>query len=242
MAGWLAACLPVRQVPVQSNVDAMTARLAFLHTAAVHVDTFDRLVRAAAPGLSMAHHVADELLADAQRLGVDDAALAGRVHAAMQQAAADGAALVVCTCSTIGAPAEQTPTAGRFTAARIDRAMADRAVALGRRILVVAALDSTLAPTTDLLRSSALAARAEVVLQALRVPQAWPHFLRGDSAAYVRSVVQAVSERLEHADVDVVVLAQASMAPAADGLAHLGVPVLTSPPLGVQAIAAHFGM
>lgn len=220
----------------------MTARLAFLHTAAVHVDTFDRLVRAAAPGLHVAHHVADELLVDAQRLGIDDAGLAGRVHAAMQGAAADGAALVVCTCSTIGALAELTPTAGRFTAARIDRAMADRAVALGRRILVVAALDSTLAPTADLLHSSALAARAEVVLQTLRVPQAWPHFLRGDRVAYVRSVAQAVTDRLGQVDVDVVVLAQASMAPAADGLAALGVPVLASPQLGVQAIAAHFGM
>lgn len=220
----------------------MTARLAFLHTAAVHVDTFDRLVRAAAPGLSVAHHVADELLADAQRLGVDDAALAQRVHAAMQGAAADGAAVVVCTCSTIGALAEQTPTAGRFTAARIDRAMADRAVAQGRRILVVAAVDSTLAPTADLLRSSALAARAEVVLRALRVPQAWPHFLRGDHAGYVRSVAEAVTDSLGQAHVDVVVLAQASMAPAADELAHLGIAVLASPQLGVQAIAAHFGM
>jgi hypothetical protein len=93
--------------------------VAFLHTSAVHVDTFDRLVRAAAPGLTVAHAVAEDLLTDAQRLGVDDPALIARVHAAMRNAAADGAALVVCTCSTIGSLAEQTPTGVQAILARL---------------------------------------------------------------------------------------------------------------------------
>lgn len=214
-------------------------RLAFLHTSAVHIDTFDRLVRAAAPGLAVAHCVAEDLLADAQRVGVGDAALAARVHAAMRAAAADGATLVVCTCSTIGSLAERTPTEGRYMAARIDRAMADRAVALGRNILVVVALQSTLEPTTELLRESARAARVDIALQPLLVAQAWPHFLRGERDAYIRAVVQAVQANA--APADVVVLAQASMAPAADALGSLGVPVLSTPHIGVQAILAQLG-
>jgi hypothetical protein len=223
----------------KSRSPTMSPRLAFLHTSAVHVDTFDRLVRAAAPGLAVAHRVAEDLLADAQRLGVEDPALIARVYAAMRNAAADGATLVVCTCSTIGSLAEQTPTDGRFTAARIDRAMADRAVALGPTILVVAALESTLGPTTGLLRESARAARADVTLQPLLVSQAWPHFLHGDRDTYIQAVVQAVREHAAHADV--IVLAQASMAPASEALADLGVPVLSSPQIGVQAILARLG-
>ena len=46
--------------------------------------------------------------------------------------------------------------------------------------------------------------------------------------------------RAGRGDCDVVVLAQASMAPAAQLLTGLGVEVLSSPGLGVQAITAHF--
>lgn len=216
----------------------MQPHIAFLHTSPVHVETFTRLLSQAAPGLRAEHIVDEALLADAQRVGAADPSLVARVHAAMATAAGCGAGLVVCTCSTIGGAAERTPTAGRFKAARIDRAMADRAVELGPKVLVVVALESTLGPTTELLMESAAAAGAGVDIRPLLVRGAWAHFLAGDREAYVRTVADAV--RAGRGDCDVVVLAQASMAPAAQLLAGLGVQVLSSPGLGVQAIAAHF--
>lgn len=216
----------------------MRPHLAFLHTSPVHIDTFARLLGRADAELVVEHFVAEDLLVDAQRLGTDHPALVERVHAAMSNAAAQGAALVVCTCSTIGQVAERMPTAGRFTAARIDRAMADRAVRLGSNVLVVAALESTLGPTTELIRESAQALNADVVLQTLWVEDAWPRFLRGDQAGYVQAVVHAV--RAAAGQADVIVLAQASMAPAVVHLQGLGVEVLASPALGVEAIKAYF--
>ena len=130
----------------------MRQHIAFLHTSPVHVDTFDRLVKASDPTLQIEHVVAEGLLDEAQRVGADDPALVRRVQDAMVNAAANGAAIVVCTCSTIGGSAERTPTHAGFAVARIDRAMADRAVQLGPRILIVAALESTLGPTSKLLR------------------------------------------------------------------------------------------
>ena len=223
-------------MPADAEQHRRRRHVAFLHTSPVHVETFDRLVKAADPALQVDHIVAEALLSDAQRVGVNDPALVQRVHHAMREAAANGAAMVVCTCSTIGSIAERTPPQPGRGFARIDRAMADRAVRLGPRILMVVALRSTLEPTAQLISESAAALRAEVALQTLWVEGAWPHFERGDRAAYIDAVVAAV--RAAPRGFDVVVLAQASMADAADALQDLGVEVLTSPRLGVQALLA----
>ena len=74
----------------------------------------------------------------------------------------------------------------------------------------------------------------EVAIRHLVVEDAWRHFMSGDREGYVAAVAEAI--RRAPVAADVVVLAQASMAPAADRLQDLGVPVLSSPALGVQAV------
>ncbi|OAK61140.1 Asp/Glu/hydantoin racemase [Variovorax paradoxus] len=214
----------------------MRHAIAFLHTAQAHVPTFERLLGEAAPGLSARHVVRDDLLADARAVGVCDPALVARVHAAMQEAASGGAKVVACTCSTIGGIAEQTPVHGRFKALRIDRAMADRAVRTGPRVLVAAALQSTLAPTVNLVLSAASDAGVRVAPEQLLIADAWPHFEAGDIARYAETLATAIRKAAGSADV--VVLAQASMAPATALLADLGIDVLSSPALGVAHVAA----
>ncbi len=214
----------------------MKDALAFLHTAQVHVPTFERLVRLIEPGLRVRHVVREELLADARVVGVDDAGLVSRVHEAMHEAASEGAKVVVCTCSTIGAIAERTPTGDAFRALRIDRAMADQAVRTGPRVLIAAALESTLAPTKALVLSAAQDAGIAVQPAMLFVEDAWPHFEAGDSVRYIETLASAI--RAASAEADVVVLAQASMAPVADALADLGIDVLSSPAPGTAHAVA----
>lgn len=219
--------------------------LAFLHTSPVHIKTFGDLVQELSPGLAVFHHVDESLLRDARNLGMDDAGLRQRVEQAMQAAAATGAGMVVCTCSSIGAIAERMGKRGGFSAARIDRAMAERAVALGPRILLVAALESTLLPTTELLQESAMVADKPIAITTLLVEAAWAHFQNGDKTAYVQTIVQTIRQylradvladvRANEAAIDVVVLAQASMAAVADELTCLGKPVLSSLRLGLHA-------
>ncbi|CAN5329916.1 aspartate/glutamate racemase family protein [soil metagenome] len=214
----------------------MNIDIAFLHTAQAHVRTFGSLMAELAPALRVHHVVAEDLLAQAMKDGADNAALMARVHRSMDDAASTGAKVVVCTCSTIGGLAEAAPTAGRNVAARIDRAMADEAVASGRRVLVVAALESTLMPTHALIVDSARKLGAAPVIVSLLVPDAWAHFMAGDVPAYVNAVASAVASQAM-AD-DIVVLAQASMAPAAALLRANGIDALSSPRLGVQRAIA----
>lgn len=206
--------------------------LAFLHTAAIHEQTFARLCEEIAPAFRIRHVVDESLLADAREHGITET-LAKKVHGAVTQAAATGAAVVVCTCSTIGGLAESTETAGEFTAMRIDRAMADAAVSAGPRILVIAALASTLEPTRSLLHSSARNAKVHITVTDALVENAWESFLNGDQDTYHALVAEAVQAGLAVADV--IVLAQASMAKVADAFSGRPVPVLSSPRLGVRA-------
>ena len=206
--------------------------IAFLHTAAVHVATFTKLVSDAAPELHQRHIVNEALLSDAQRDGASDASIVARVHAAMRAAASGSARVVVCTCSTIGGAAESMVTSGAFTALRIDRAMADRAVTLGPRVLVLAALASTLEPTQQLIESSCARANVRIAARYLLVEDAWQYFLAGNRDAYYQAIARKIQAEAQQADV--IVLAQASMAPAAELVSELGIDVLSSPRLGVQ--------
>ena len=214
----------------------MADTIAFLHTAQVHVQTFERLTREIAPELEVRHLVMEELLHEARATGTDNPMLAARVHEAMRDAASGGAAVVACTCSTIGGMAEQTATGGAFAAQRIDRAMADRAVRCGPRVLVAAALESTLEPTTALILSAAAQAGVGVKPSLLLVQDAWAHFEAGDTTRYIETLGDAIQAAATAADV--VVLAQASMAPVAAKLVDIGIEVLASPGLGVAHAVA----
>ncbi|MHC5705301.1 hypothetical protein OTC26_028190 [Streptomyces tirandamycinicus] len=122
--------------------------LALLHTSPVHVPVFDALRDRHHPGLRLRHTVDEELLAGAGAYG--PRTVADAVRAALAGAVAGGAAAVLCTCSTIGAVAERCAADVGVPVLRVDRPMA-AAAAAHRRIVVVATVASTVAPTVALI-------------------------------------------------------------------------------------------
>lgn len=212
-------------------MDMMTT-LGFLHTSPVHVGTFDRLAAEVCPEISLAHVVDVELLRDACREGITPE-LERRIEEILVTMAQNGAAVVVCTCSTIGGCAEEAARRRGVALVRVDRAMAEQAVMLGDRIAVVAALASTLAPTQQLILEAAADAGKTVTVVAVLCEDAWPAFEGGDLPGYYECIAQAAA--LAAGRADVVVLAQASMAGALPLCKEVDVPVLSSPRLGLAA-------
>ena len=206
--------------------------IAFLHTSPIHVDTFAGLMQAHAPDCRVEHLVDESLLRDAQTLGVEHAGIVSRVTQRMKEASESGARVVVCTCSTIGGIAEKVDGHGRFVSMRIDRAMADEAVEKGQQILIVAALASTIEPTRRLVEDSATIRARQVNIRTMVVQSAWPFVLSGDLAAYYAQIEHAIHGQA--GNTDVVVLAQASMAPVAGRFIGDHLQVLSSPELGVS--------
>lgn len=223
--------------------------IAFLHTAKVHVETFGNLVKEIEPNLSVRHVVNEALLEDARKTGITPE-LKKRIHTAMHNATSTGAKVVVCTCSTIGGIAEassqhmllrtrenEEPTT--FTSMRIDRAMADEAVKTGKRILVVAALESTLSPTRILIEDSARMLAKTPEIRMLHIQGAWNYFEAGNNATYLQTIAQCLKENGK--GYDAIVLAQASMAKTVELCDEVKIPILSSPKLGVQAAIARIG-
>ncbi len=214
--------------------------IGFLHTSPVHVPTFRALVDELLPGAEVIEVVDEVLLAQARQLGTRDVRVIGGVADRIAQLVATDA--VVCTCSTIGGIAELVGHESDTNVVRVDRAMVERAVELAvagaGRITVVAAVESTLEPTRALLDEVMLATGASAAVELAVVDGAWERFEAGDHEGYL-DVVAAALPRLA-AGADVVVLAQASMAPAV-GRVEVTVPVLSSPRLAIEALRASLG-
>jgi len=210
-------------------------RLGLLHTLPALAPRFDGMLASRVPGSTALHVVDAELLAEAVRSGVG-AEVREAVAAHVRYLVGQGADGVLVTCSSIG---EATEAAARDVAVpvvRIDTAMAERAVRIAvasrGRIAVLATLEATLGPTGRLLQrlgGEGQTVHAEVVAEALNARQA------GDTDRHDALIADAL--RAAAADADVLVLAQASMAPAA-GLAGVEIPVLTSPELAMDAVIA----
>lgn len=211
--------------------------IGFLHTSPRHSATFRALVEELLPGADVIEVVDEMVLDQARRLGEHDVRVLGAI--ADRLAELVGADVVVCTCSTLGAVAERVGRAAGSEVIRVDRAMVQRAVEIAGarrgRVAVVAALESTLGPTTDLFDEVMLATGAMLQVDVHVIDGAWDRFEAGDPEAYL----DAIASRLPAiaVDVDVVVLAQASMA-AAVGRVEVDTPILSSPRLAIESLRA----
>jgi hypothetical protein len=212
--------------------------LTLLHTADVHVATFEALLRRFAPRLRRHHIVAADLLAQAEREGLSTA-LRERLRKRLAEVTPTAPTLVLCTCSTLGGLAEDLGPETGLEILRLDRALAEAALDAGRRILVLAAVGATLGPTREMLESVARSRHLAVNIDLRLVENAWGYFCEGDLDGYRKAIADAA--RRFASDCDVIVLAQASMASAADLLSDLPVPVLTSPALGIKRALARIG-
>ncbi|WP_432543909.1 aspartate/glutamate racemase family protein [Kineococcus sp. SYSU DK002] len=211
------------------------ATVGFLHTAHAHVRTFRDLLAERDDTVADRHLVDTGLLAAARARGPEAvrAALGDR----LRRLVAEGADVVVCTCSTVGATAEAVGAELGLRVVRVDRPMAEAAVLAGRRVAVVSSLDEAAATLVPLLRECAEDTGRRVDFVEVRCTGTWAAFESGDLLTYTTGVADTVRRALRPLDppVDVVVLAQASMVDAAPLLRDLSVPVLTSPRLAVEA-------
>jgi Asp/Glu/hydantoin racemase len=211
--------------------------LALIHTSATLVPVFQQLCKAQLPDVATFNIVDDSLVRVIGERGALTADIARRVEAYITSAESGGADHILVTCSSIGPAVEASAPFCSVPVLRVDQPMADEAVRLGARIGVVATLPTTLHPTTDLVRRRAALAGREIELTALLCEGAFDALMAGDAATHDRLVAAALRDLA--ARVDVILLAQASMARVVDGLAPADrrIPILTSPPLAVAHLA-----
>ena len=214
-----------------------TGELVMVHTVAGLIDLFDELRAEIDPDVPVRHVVQAELLTDA----IDAGGLTDEIKARTRDAlleAAEGAALVLCTCSTVGPGADDAAAQAGVPILRVDRPMAEAAVAAGRRITVAATLATTIGPTADLVADAARRAGKEVEIDSVVFAEARAQLVAGDAEGHERIIADGLHEAA--ASADAIVLAQASMTPALARCADIRVPLLTSPRSGLEAAIARY--
>jgi len=207
----------------------------FLHTSPAHISTFNRLRDELAPGMPIGHIVREDLLCAVQKAGAVSIAVELKLEEALNEAVRAGATRIVCTCSTLGGIAERADVPGAHVM-RIDRPMGAQAAWIGGRIAVCAALPETIGPTLSLVEEEISKTGRLTTVQARVFDGVWEDFREGRLRDYHEGIAARLRDVAMTADV--VVLAQASMAPAAEICGDIGVPVLSSPVTGFKAAIA----
>ncbi|MEY4916294.1 MAG: hypothetical protein RL616_207 [Verrucomicrobiota bacterium] len=212
-------------------------KLGLVHTSATLVPVFAALCKEKLPNVDVFNIADDSLVRGIREAGALTATIARRVANYLESAELAGADYIMVTCSSIGPAVEAGAKLMGVPVLRVDQPMADQAVATGKRIGVIATLSTTLEPTADLIQRRALIAGKKIELTSKLVDGAFEALMAGDGTTHDAKVATALKELSQ--SVDVIVLAQASMARVVDTLKpeDKRVPILASPGVAVDYLA-----
>ncbi len=215
----------------------MSARIFFVHTVSGLVESFGKLAAEIIPGAEVCHISDDSLIRGVLDAGGLTPAIRRRICDHVVWAAQNGADAVQLTCSSVSPCADLAGQLVSVPVLKIDEPMVEQAVAKYSKVGVIATAPTTLAPSTGLIRDKARDLGRPVEVESVLCEGAYQAFLAGDrekADEIVREHLRGLMKRVE-----VVLLAQASMARVAESLdaGEAIVPVLSSPRPAVQRLA-----
>ena len=208
-------------------------KIALIHTTPVTVDSLKDLIKEREPELEIINIVDDSILLELINNNADLSLVDDRVRYYIKTAVEQDADLVMSACSSIGKIFEEENQKYEIPIMRIDSAMAEKAVKNAVKIGVAATLETTLKPSTELIKKKAAALNKDIEIKTVLADSAYQKLMAGDQEAHD----QLLAEKLKDlaSEVEIVVLAQASMARAVkvlpDNLQHK---FLTSPQTGIE--------
>lgn len=181
-------------------------------------------------------NIADDcLIQDVIKAGGPTVGVTRRLLSYYHAAEDAGADVILNTCSSIGEVADIGKKCAKVPLVKIDDAMALKGVQMGERVGVIATLPTTLGPTVRLVQRKADEIGKKVVVVEGLAKGAFEALMSGKADEHDALILQTAKDIA--AQVDVIVLAQGSMAKMQDKLAEAtGKPVLSSPKLGVQEV------
>ncbi len=219
--------------------NTMSKRLFLLHTSHTLVPVFQELTDKYFKGkdIKVYNIVDDSLIKNTIERGALTPDTMRRVVDYIGSAEAGGADFVLATCSSIGPAVEMGAALSKIPVLRVDQPMSDAAIQTGTKIGVVATLSTTLEPSSDLVLRRAKLAGKDIQLVSRLCKGAFEALMSGKPEIHDQNVASVLVELSK--EVDVILLAQASMARVVSQLSEEDkkVPILTSPELAVKHIA-----
>ncbi|MEM6380016.1 MAG: hypothetical protein AAF705_17605, partial [Bacteroidota bacterium] len=191
-----------------------------------HIDKFENLVRQHNAEIPVQHFVNKALLDIALANGQTDAQL---FLNQLEKIKAHQPDLMVCTCSTLGAECDKDPNMHR-----IDQPIAAYIVQHYDRIGLAYTAHSTQTISENLLLQTSKDIGRPIEIVPIDCSAYWLFFEQENMQAYEEGIANTILE--QSSEVDVVFLAQASMAGAQSYLQGLDKEVLTSPEYGIKTL------
>ena len=205
-----------------------------VHTGPATVQPLKQQFQEILPDVRVVNIMDDSLLNDVMAAGHLTEAVSSRILSYMQQGESMGAVALLNACSSVGEAASAARPVIGIPIIKIDDNMTEHAITMGRRIGVVATVKTTLEPTVRLIRAKAAAAGKDIEITEAVAEGAFQALLDGKSEQHDEIVKRTIVSLAD--SVDVIVLAQVSMARLIPQLADLKVPVMSSPRSGVEAV------
>ena len=213
----------------------MTRTVGLIHAVIPAMQPVREAFAAGLPSVRVLNLLDEALLKEAERLGQITPDLVRRMTGLVALHQAAGAELVLFTCTAYSSFVDQVQAQSGIPVLPIDDAMLERALAEGSRLGVLATVAAGLEQQRQSIARVAAAAGKQVEIEAVLRPDAFVALNAGDVAGHDRILLDELRGLAEM--VDVVILAQASMAGLMRSVpADLPVAVFSSPGLAVEKV------
>lgn len=213
----------------------MTRTVGLIHAVIPAMQPVRQAFAAELPAVRVLNLLDEALLKEAERLGGISPALVRRMTSLVAMHEAAGAELVLFSCTAYSSFVDQVQAQAGIPVLPIDDAMLERALQIGRRLGVLATIAAGLEQQRQSIARVAAATGREFEIEPVLRPDAFAALNGGDAATHDRILLEELAKLAR--EVDVVILAQASMAGLMPSVpADTPVPVLASPGLAVEKV------
>ena len=208
-------------------------KLIIVETSAVSSVVLKELIKKKDPSVQIQEIIDSSLLDEVVANGGVTPHVRHRMLTYFQFAEEMGADIILNQCSSVGDVACWAQSKISIPIVSIDKGMAIKAVQTGKKIGMVATVNTTVEPSRNNILRTAKELNKEIELTTYLVDGAMELLIKtGDVETHNKMVLDTVYKAAE--ENDVVVLAQGSMIVLMDQLKETKVPVLSSPELGVE--------
>ena len=208
-------------------------KIVMIHTSPVSLKDLKELVKEKMPDVELVNIIDDSLLEEVKGNGGLTPAIISRMMTYVQTAASLKPDLIFNQCSSVGEAFDIAKKCTDIPTLKIDEAMAEKAVSLGKKIAVIATVASTMKPSCNLVRTKAKEAGKEVEVKEYLVNGALDILMKEKNVEkHNQLVLNEINKACE--ECDVVVLAQGSMTAILPCLKETSKPVLASPEMAIE--------
>ena len=209
-------------------------RITFIHATRVAIDPIEQAVRTIWPKAEAITILEEGLSVDRQKSPHLSDALCCRIKDLTEYATTMKSDGILFTCSAFGEAIETAAAGSPIPVMKPNEAMFDAVLAQGDRVAMIYTFPPAAAGMEEEFRQAAEARGRDVELKSYFCEDAFDAKRAGDDDRHDRLIAQTAQAI---ADADVIMLAQFSMAGAADAVRQkISVPVLTSPEAAIREL------